>query len=558
MDQEKKLPQAQQPKEVGGLPPAAQGQKPPFPRNDYLSKEAPRTDADGADAKTAELRRRCSNERAMLCTLGSLLLGVIFCETMLFGGLGMSVPVFTLLCYLLVFWYLHREGEKAPRAVRWMMVPNCLLALSFLLHHNPSTMFLAVLTMLVLWAGQLLVLGKVPISSLFSFETVSQSCFWLIGKPVQHLFLPLYTLRKTQKHKSRRLAMALLGVLAALPVLAVLLILFALADPIFGEGLYAVQRAIGLRPVNLFGDLLFGTFLGLGLAALLLGLREEEKQPAKAKSLSVLDPVLVSSFLILLDLVVLSFVGVQLGYFFGGEERLNLDWLTYAEYARRGFFELAAASGIVFTVVLLALILCRRREGGIPRLVRALLAVLCLSDGVVLLSAVQRMLLYVRAYGLSLKRLLTLWFMLVVGVSLILLLVRCLYERFPAAKWVCVALIAGVCLLRCVNVERLVAHYNVERYLAPDSQVEVDCGYFSRLSYTAAPELQPLFDAGLDDGLYDVLVSWDLQLERSHPIYGFTLERPAAKRMLEQNWGLVEEYDWYGPKAEYWDDDWDE
>jgi uncharacterized protein DUF4153 len=65
-----------------------------------------------------------------------------------------------------------------------------------------------------------------------------------------------------------------------------------------------------------------------------------------------------------LNLLFLAFVVVQFRYLFGGEglveERVGL---TYAEYARHGFFELVAVSVLVLVVLLAADALVVRSAG---------------------------------------------------------------------------------------------------------------------------------------------------------------------------------------------------
>jgi hypothetical protein len=56
---------------------------------------------------------------------------------------------------------------------------------------------------------------------------------------------------------------------------------------------------------------------------------------------ALLGPVELSIVLGLLDILFLAFVLVQFRYLFGGAELVRVSTsLTYAEYARRGFFEL--------------------------------------------------------------------------------------------------------------------------------------------------------------------------------------------------------------------------
>ena len=55
--------------------------------------------------------------------------------------------------------------------------------------------------------------------------------------------------------------------------------------------------------------------------------------------------------LVVVDLVVGLFVGLQIAYLFGGQSTLVAAGMTYSDYARRGFFELVAAACLAGGVV---------------------------------------------------------------------------------------------------------------------------------------------------------------------------------------------------------------
>src|SRR5207237_6040436 len=97
-----------------------------------------------------------------------------------------------------------------------------------------------------------------------------------------------------------------------------------------------------------------------------------------------------------------AFVAVQIRYLFGGrslvESRVHL---TYAQYARHGFFELLAVSLLVLPLPFAAHALLRHRSPFSLRLVQALSAVLIALVLVVMASALERMHLYQREYGLT-------------------------------------------------------------------------------------------------------------------------------------------------------------
>src|SRR5881227_360852 len=133
---------------------------------------------------------------------------------------------------------------------------------------------------------------------------------------------------------------------------------------------------------------------------------------ADAQALS-LGIVPVGTALGLVNFLFLFFVVIQLRYFFGGAELVqSATDLTYAEYARRGFFELVAASGLVLPFLLGADWLLRDASREHQRTLRQLSGLLLALLGVVMASALQRMRLYVAEFGLSEIRLYATAFMI--------------------------------------------------------------------------------------------------------------------------------------------------
>ncbi len=98
----------------------------------------------------------------------------------------------------------------------------------------------------------------------------------------------------------------------------------------------------------------------------------------------------------------IAFVTVQASYFFGGHEHvLDPAGPSYAEYARRGFFEISAVAVLTFGLVLLCdhLIPLAKSTGrtaftGLAELHVGLV-------GVLIASAMHRLALYIEGYGLT-------------------------------------------------------------------------------------------------------------------------------------------------------------
>src|SRR6059058_591585 len=140
------------------------------------------------------------------------------------------------------------------------------------------------------------------------------------------------------------------GALLAFPLLLAFGGLFAAADPVFrnvvATALHVDFSAVAshLALTALWTALTAGYFWG----ALI---RRTPAPAADAQALS-LGIVPVGTALGLVNLLFLVFVVIQLRYFFGAELVQSATDLTYAEYARRGFFELVAASGLVLPFLL--------------------------------------------------------------------------------------------------------------------------------------------------------------------------------------------------------------
>jgi hypothetical protein len=97
-----------------------------------------------------------------------------------------------------------------------------------------------------------------------------------------------------------------------------------------------------------------------------------------------------------LALLFIVFVAVQVGWLFGGAGLVvRTTGLTYAEYARQGFFELTAVAALVLAVLLGVHAFIRSTDGGTLTLFRRLAGVLVLLTAAIIVSAAARIHLYV-------------------------------------------------------------------------------------------------------------------------------------------------------------------
>jgi len=188
--------------------------------------------------------------------------------------------------------------------------------------------------------------------------------------------------------------------------------------------------------------------------------------------------------LALLNLLFLAFVLVQLRYLFGGQSLVETRTsLSYAEYARHGFFELVAVAGLVLPLLLIADWMRRRDRGRQDALFRILAGALILLLFVVMASALQRMRLYQREYGLTELRVYVTGVMIWLAVVFVWAAATVLRGRRQLfAVGALVSGFAAILTINVVNPDALIARTNLDR-------PRLDLPYVMNLSDDATPEL---------------------------------------------------------------------
>jgi MFS family permease len=195
--------------------------------------------------------------------------------------------------------------------------------------------------------------------------------------------------------------------------------------------------------------------------------------------------------LAVLDVLFIGFVAVQATVLFGGHAHvLETDGLTYAEYARQGFWQLLWVSALTLLVLSAVIRVAGREAASDRRLLRILVGILCATSVVVVISAIHRMWLYQQAYGFSTERLMVITIELWLGAVFILVAVAGLRMT---GRWLprAILMAGAVALLglAATNPERLIAERNIDRY---EQTGVLDAAYLLRLSSDIEPALARL------------------------------------------------------------------
>jgi hypothetical protein len=280
---------------------------------------------------------------------------------------------------------------------------------------------------------------------------------------------------------------ALRGLLIGTTVVTPFAVLFLTADAAFAAIADSAPRpALDSLPGRLiaFGVVLL-TALGLALAAV----RTWPVRPlVPRRRLALIEWALPLGAL---NALFATFVAVQITVLFAGHDHvLRTSGLTYAEYARSGFWQLLAAAVLTLVVIKGATIVAAPGTRAEQLLFQLLLGFLCALTLVVVASAFHRLRLYESAFGLTRLRLTAEAFSLWLGGTFALLVAVGALRRaraFPRVvlAWSALALVS----FSLANPDARIAERNVDRWRETG---RIDLAYLRGLSADALPPLATL------------------------------------------------------------------
>lgn len=397
------------------------------------------------------------------------------------GPLGPGFAIWIGLCGLAAFWTAKRT-RAADRSELGLWCLASFIAALLLSFRTSVPVIMAMLG--VMLATATMVIMQKNGQSLRDIDISDQ--FVALGRlPKQCLLATFSVLCKIEVGASLldpRLRAAARGFVLALPVLVIFSLLFASADAVFDQYL---QNAMQLFSTDTIDHLLIMLVFGWVATGLLAGVSEKHflvnRQKRQFFDLGTEDTATILGLILLLFMV---FVSLQISYLFGGQDTIEATaGLTLADYARRGFFELLAIAGLT-----LALLTTVAQTNCNRRVFRPLAGLMIACVLIMLLSAGQRMLLYVDAFGLSLDRLTAVWAMAWIALGLLIFAYTLLRDRKrDFAAGLTLSAIAIAILFALSNPAAMVAKINIDRTLTDGA--ELDVMYLLTLGSDAAPIL---------------------------------------------------------------------
>lgn len=425
-------------------------------------------------------------ENFQIFGLASFLYACLYAFCMYRNSSGVTYPFFIAGSLLYICFCFAKLGISLKKGSSFYMISMMLLAVSTfctddgrIINLNKLGIFLLTISFLLsaIYDTRKWNLGKY-------LGAICQTVFMAIGELVRPFGDARWYVKNKMDRKNSKLVYMLMGLVIALPILALVFSLLNSADAVFRNMTNRLLEHFHLENVLLV--LFMWAFMFLASYCIISYLcKKEIRQEVKDHRKG--EPVLAITIASLLTLLYLVFSVIQIVYLFMGKMTLPSGY-TYAAYAREGFFQLLAVSILNLIFVLTGLNFFKE-----SKILKWILTVMSLCTYIMIVSSAMRMIIYIRWYYLTFLRIFVLWSLAVLFLIFTGIIISILKQSFPLFRYSMVVVTLCYLVLSFSHPDYWIAKVNLAG-TDPETRSEFfegdpyeDYRFLSRLSADAAP-----------------------------------------------------------------------
>ena len=397
-----------------------------------------------------------------------LIMGFLFWE--LSGELDVGVTIFTALLCAVSIWYLHSKGYVMNKRALACLALLVIFSLPFFIFDSSvitALNFIFIIGVYIYWI------------CLYTNKAADvKLSVYMVGDALSQLILvPFSNFGKVfsafvKGKKTSNFGVIMLSLLAMIPLVAIVMALLISSDVIFESIMDSVISKVFSNISEYLLKILMGIPVAMYIYGLLYGNSTLARDDKKFKSLEyqkelsgkfqVLPKASAATVLTVLNVIYLVYFVTQLAYFTSAFNSILPEGFTYAEYARRGFFQICQISVINLFVIGIISSFAKNSK---DRLVRVEIAILAFFTIMFSVTVISKMMLYIKIYGMTQLRVYTTWFTVVLIIIFTIILIR-QFVRFNAFKAAVIGFIICFAVLCYGNIDKNIAQYNLQRYEA--------------------------------------------------------------------------------------------
>lgn len=297
--------------------------------------------------------------------------------------------------------------------------------------------------------------------------------------------------------RSKNVLYALIGLLIAVPLTIVVVVLLMRSDELFENSMDEFAKHLPDFSFSIFWEILFAVPLAMYIFGAVFSMRGAAPAHNEGEPSYRFAPPIAAYFAVTpICIFYLIYIITQ----FGNIANAIGKTLDYSEFARRGFFELCAIAVINLGVIVLMQTFTRRKESDAkPFALRVYTVTISLFTMLIIATAITKMLMYIGEYGMTLMRVYTSWFMLLLAVIFVLIIVLQIRD-YEIWRVMFAAFTVMFGLLCFGDFEGMIARYNISAYRSGELE-ELDVRAFGELGYSAAAPAAELLENTTDERL---------------------------------------------------------
>ncbi len=428
----------------------------------------------------------------------SFVVGYLFCRAFPVGETPLGGFLFIVFIFVATFILLKIKGCTFRPLPIILALSAVAMSASLIISNNSFIYFFAYSYSLAVYCYFIYAVAGEPIKSGFNdciimdfFKAIFVTPFFAFSQ----LFKGMFSGRS--KRGEKVFSKILLGLALAVIPTAIVLGLLSYDDSFSNlmEKIFGFTD-IGSQIVSLIfaipiGMYVFGLFISSSDKICKNLITQQECENAY-RNVKIAPTVTIMVAAIPLLLVYVVFFISQFDYYISGFTGVLPSDLSYAQYAREGFFQLCIVSVINLLVILLALVFTKRKAEQPSSPLKILTIIYSVFTLILISTAVAKMIMYINYYGLTQKRVYATWFMFLLALLFIIIVIKQFVPKFKAlavSLILCVVLFAGLSLS---NIDGHIVSYNVDRYLDGSLQ-DFDVQGNLVIGDAAIPELARLY-----------------------------------------------------------------
>lgn len=404
----------------------------------------------------------------------ALLVGFLFWEWQV---LSFMAPTFGVFIYLMsvigiTCLYMNRKGMYKDRtSLPWMILTIGASTYFFIFDNTPihTFMLMFIVFTYIMWVMEANGTSIMKKLNGFILGDMVNQVFVIPFRNFAALFRSLFSKGRSKKKVVLSLV---IGVIISIPLIYMVVILLADADEHFNA--FVNDFLIKLWDLSIM-EYVLEFILGIPVACYCFGflygnyhkrnthIIKYQSVNTRFVNMHAVPRAAVYGPLIILNVIYITFFIVMTNYVFSAFHGDLPAALTYAQYARQGFFELCAVSAINLAVIAFAYIGVKRKEAEYPPSLRVLTGIMSLLTILLVVTNMSKMCMYISVYGLTRLRLYTMWFMIVILFVFVLIVIWHI-RSYNMGRPLIIGVVTLCLALGFGNSDGIIAKHNVNSY----------------------------------------------------------------------------------------------